>query len=565
MSTQTPTPTPTTTPILCGSGVITGSFYYSDCCGNFIEGNIGDQEELISLNYTLPYAGVIILNDVATTVCPTPTNTPTPSLTPTLTRTSTPTPTLTKTPTATPTNTPTPSRVVSFAFKNDCDVITLFPLGVICDGIDPSGPSALDGRLFLRITGGTAPYDISWEGGQKTPYLFNLGGGFYNVTVVDYYGDYTAITNCELIAPSPTPTKTSTPTPTPTATPILPGLCFNIIWSDGTVVQIEFTFAGYYNNFPQWFNSSNGYLVQWSPILGWRINGYTYQGANLTSNTDANIPISGWFAVGGQSTATVNVNQGVCSAFNSLYFTLQTAPATCSNTCNGSIIVTPFGGVAPYLYSLDNGTTTQSTLIFSNICGGNYSMTIIDSASNTYTQPVTVANSASLVNYSVGLQVVNTTTQGITKQQNWQVVVSPPLPAGVALSYNLNFEIDQLEQRPGGGIIDYTTVVRKNNVAQSTTAQTTSNLTPRPFCSPQTQTDTLINEIFPLTMVVGDIISGTSISQISVVNPQNVNGCSTVLTQSMIVSLNNVNIQGCTCCAATFNQGNATLNHTGGV
>ena len=245
MSTQTPTPTPTTTPILCGSGVTTGNHYYYDCCGNFIEGTTAGV--LVSMTYSLPNAGITILNAPATTLCATPTSTPTPTVTPSVTATNTPTPTLTKTPTATPTNTPTPTRVVTFVTQNDCDVITLFPLGVECQGINPSAPNALDGRLFLRITGGTSPYDITWEGGQKTPYLFNLGGGFYNVTVVDYWGDYTAITNCELIAPSPTPTNTATPTPTPSGTPSLPGLCFNIVWSDGTVVQIEFTFAGYLN------------------------------------------------------------------------------------------------------------------------------------------------------------------------------------------------------------------------------------------------------------------------------------------------------------------------------
>ena len=259
MSTSTPTPTPTITPtrtgIICGSGVTTGNYYYTDCCGNFQEGY--GAEVLVSLNYLLPFAGVQLLDTPATTICATPTSTPTATVTPSVTATNTPTPTLTKTPTATPTNTPTPTRNVSFITKNNCDVITLFPLGVDCQGINPTGPNTLDGRLFLRITGGTAPYDISWEGGQKTPYLFNLGGGFYNVTVVDYYGDYTAITNCELIAPSPTPTNTATPTPTPTTTPSFSGLCFNIIWSDGTVVQLEFTFAGYYNNFPQWFDSTN--------------------------------------------------------------------------------------------------------------------------------------------------------------------------------------------------------------------------------------------------------------------------------------------------------------------
>ena len=563
MSTPTPTTTPSPTPILCGSGITTGNYYYTDCCGNFQEGY--GLEELVSLNYSLPYAGVNILNVPASTVCPTPTTTPTPTVTPTNTASNTPTPTITPTSTHTPTVTPTPSREAVFTTKNDCDVITLFPLGVECSGINPTGPDTLDGKLFLKITGGTSPYNITWEGGQKTPYLFNLGGGFYNVTVVDYWGDYSAITNCELIAPSPTPTNTATPTVTPSATPSFSGLCFNIIWSDGTTEQLEFTFNGYLNGYPRWFDSTNGYYVQWSPIQGWRITGYTYQGAILGSNTTAIITTSGWISIAGTYTATVNVNQGVCQPFNNLFFNTQIAPATCEGVCNGSVIVTPFGGVPPYQYSIDNGFSYQNGNIFSSICGGNYPITLLDSSGNTYTQQVTVQNAGTTTNYSVGLQVLSLNTAGITKQQQWQVVVSPALPAGVTMSYNLNILIDQLVQRPGNGIIDYATVVKKNGVAQFTTATTTTSLQPRPFCSPQTQTETDFTEIFPLTMTSWDIISGTSISQISLDNPANINGCSTLLTQNITVSLTNVNISGCNCCTASFNQGTATFPHAVGV
>jgi hypothetical protein len=563
MSTPTPTTTPSPTPIVCGSGITTGNFYYTDCCGNFQEGY--GLEELVSLNYGLPYAGITILNVSASTLCPTPTNTPTPTVTPTITASNTPTPTHTQTSTPTPTVTPTPSRAATFVTKNDCDVITLFPLGVECEGINPTGPDTFDGRLFLRITGGTAPYNITWEGGQKTPFLFNLGGGFYNVQVVDYYGDYTAFTNCELIAPSPTPTNTPTPTVTPSATPTFSGLCFNIIWSDGTPVQLEFDFNGYLNGYPRWYDSVNNYYVQWSPILGWRISGYTYQGAVLGSNTPSTVPTSGWNALGGTYSATVNVNQGDCGSFSTLYFTLQTSPATCQSTCNGSVIVTPFGGVSPYQYSIDNGVNYQNSTLFNGLCGGSYPITILDSSGNTYTQQVTVANAGTTTNYSVGLQILSLNTAGITKQQSWNVVVSPPLPAGVTLSYILNISIDQLEQRPGNGIIDYATVVKKNGIGQFTTAQTTSSLTPRPFCSPQTQTETDYTEIFPLTMSVGDVVSGTSISQISLDNPANINGCSTLLTQNITVSLNNVNITGCNCCSASFNQSTATFAHSVGV
>jgi hypothetical protein len=558
MSTPTPTFTPSPTPIICGSGVTTGSFYYFDCCGSFIQGT--STGELVILDYTKSYNGVSLLQAPASTLCPTPTTTPTPSVSPTNTPSVTPTNTLSPTPTYTPTQTPTPTRVTTFKTKNDCDVITLFPLGVECQAINPSGPNALDGKLFLKITGGTSPYDITWEGGQKTPYLFNLGGGFYNVTVVDFYGDYTAFTNCQLIAPSPTPTQSPTPTFTPSPSPSISGLCFNIIWSDGNIVQLEFDFNGYLNGRPRWFDSTNNYYVQWSPIQGWRISGYTYQGSVLGSDTPLNIPTSGWGAIGGSNTATVNVYQGVCSSFSTLYFTLQTSPASCQNTCNGSVIVTPFGGTAPYQYSINNGLTYQSSNIFSNLCGGNYSITLLDSLGNLYSQSVTVANAGNVTSYSVGLQVLNTTTAGDQKQQTWNVVVSPPLPAGVTLSYNLNVGVSQLKQAPGNGTINYTLQVKKNSTTLTTTPQSNSASSPRPFCSPQIQTATTINEIYPISMVTGDVVSGTSLSTMVLTNPVNLNGCATNLTQSITVSLSNVLITGCNCCTAAYNQGNASMS-----
>jgi hypothetical protein len=91
MSTPTPTTTPSPTPIICGSGVTTGNYYYTDCCGNFQEGSGGEQ--LVILNYSLPFAGVVLLNTPATTICATQTSTPTPTVTPTNTASNTPTPT----------------------------------------------------------------------------------------------------------------------------------------------------------------------------------------------------------------------------------------------------------------------------------------------------------------------------------------------------------------------------------------------------------------------------------------------------------------------------------------
>lgn len=87
---------------------------------------------------------------------------------------------------------------------NECDVITIFPLGVSCAVQQPSSDISFDGAAALIITGGTPPYTIFWEVGSFAPALTNLGVGAYQATVTDYYKDFTVITTCVLTAETTT-------------------------------------------------------------------------------------------------------------------------------------------------------------------------------------------------------------------------------------------------------------------------------------------------------------------------------------------------------------------------
>jgi hypothetical protein len=295
---QTPTnsQTPSTTPIICGSGTTTGNYYYTDCCGNLIQGTTVGL--IVSIDYTKPYNGVVKLNVPATTVCSTPTPTPTPTLTPTITptQTTTPTSTLTPTPTNTPNVTPTSSGV--FALKNECDVFTLFDMGVQCYPITiPTSQTSSDGILAVQVTGGTAPYSFYWEGGQRTQTLVGIPQGSYEVIVVDYYGDYSSTTVCNLFPPSPTPTNTTTPTPTVTPTPVYPDLCLIYVSSTISYGPIQFTLNGFYNNKPTWTGIyDNSQLdVEWSiQNSRWEIIGWSFTPGIPVSVNSSNIPDSVW-------------------------------------------------------------------------------------------------------------------------------------------------------------------------------------------------------------------------------------------------------------------------------
>jgi len=124
--------------------------------------------------------------------------------------------------------------------KNDCTIVTILPLGITCNGKNPSVFEASDGIISVNITGGTAPYNVLWT----TPDVvvltgqtqFNQPNGTYTVTVYDYWYDLSAQTTCTIytakdctydadiqqIFPTQTPTLTPTPTRTPTPTPSTP-------------------------------------------------------------------------------------------------------------------------------------------------------------------------------------------------------------------------------------------------------------------------------------------------------------------------------------------------------
>ena len=57
---------------------------------------------------------------------------------------------------------------------NSCNIITLFPLGVECNSVNSSTPETSNGLISLYITGGTAPYSVTWNNGGQGTLLTNL-------------------------------------------------------------------------------------------------------------------------------------------------------------------------------------------------------------------------------------------------------------------------------------------------------------------------------------------------------------------------------------------------------
>lgn len=81
---------------------------------------------------------------------------------------------------------------------NECDVITIFPMGVTCSVVNTFGRTGSTRSATLVVTGGTPPYNFLWENGNTTGTIINLPSGTYNAVVTDAFGDFVVNTSCFL-------------------------------------------------------------------------------------------------------------------------------------------------------------------------------------------------------------------------------------------------------------------------------------------------------------------------------------------------------------------------------
>ncbi len=552
--TTTVTATPTTTPILCGSGYTTGNHYYYDCCGNLISGS--GVEQLVVLDYTKPYVGINLLFQATSVLCPTPTNTPTTSTTPTPSITPSFTPSPSPTPTLTPTTTMTPTPPEVYVRENNCEVVTIFPMGVICNVVNPNTSTSQDGVLSLIITGGSAPYTVTWDNGQVGQTIVGMQQGSYGVTVVDFYGDYTANTVCSIFAPSPTPTSSTTPTPTVTPSAVYPNLCFFVDYGTESLIgPLQFNWIGSFNGKPQWsyFNGVTTTYLRWNIELArWQMYDWGYTGT-LVSFVTGNVPTTGWQSEGNPQQAVVTITEGTCPQSAPLTIRITTDPTTCGDTApyDGGITITAVGGTAPYTYSIDNGQTFTSANVFGQLRNGNYTVVVRDSAGSTVSTQAIVQADFTSISYQISVS-----TSGVTQisdfnyQGSWCVEVSPPLPVGVTLNFSLAVNNFKIIDGPGTGIAVPTNTVKKNGVDLTTTnITTTDNTSIRPNCDPYSRFEQTVSEIYPISIQRGDIVSGTSVSLISLTAPETAtNGCATRVQQSIVVLAQSPILTNCNCC-----------------
>ena len=580
--TRTPNATPSPTPILCGQAFTSvnpgSSYFYTDCCGNFQQGNQSGLS--ITMDYTKPSNGVVKLNVTASVSCPTPTPTQTPTLTPTNTTTPTFTPTNSLSPTPTISSSPTPSNSAVVKLTNNCDVFTLFDMGVTCNPITfPSSPTSLNGVLSLTITGGTTPYSIYWEGGQRTQTLVGIPQGNYQVTVVDYYGDYTASTICSLFPPTQTITPSPTVTPTVTPSGVCPQLCLIAISTSLAYGPLQFNCNGMRNGRTTWRTNDGQYNIVWnSSLLRWEVTGsnptipFNPSGGGIfISNSSSSIPLTGWVIAGGLNTYSVTMTQGVCPAVIPVQVSLSVNNNSCDSVanCDGDITVNAQYGYPPYLYSINGGSTYQSTNTFQDLCAGTYNITVRDSAGSTDIESATVGFDQQPVTYQLSLSANTLATQSIilpnynSQTTYYQVVSNPSLPAGVTVSFNLTISSIKTYNGPGTGLITDTFSITQGGITKTpSTTQTSTQFGDRPNCSPETFTAVTEADTYQLQISNNSpvLIIDTSVLSITSGQTNTQSNCITNLTQEISAQFTQVNANGCRCCTVIADSRTNSIN-----
>jgi hypothetical protein len=224
-------------------------------------------------------------------------------------------------------------------------------------------------------------------------------------------------------------------------------------------------------------------------------------------------------------------------------------------SCDGNIVINTINlnGIPPYTYSIDNGLSYSNSPFFNNLCSGIYNIKVKDSYNSIYGNVVTLNKPTPPTTYSITLNTVTktitNTTYTLTKEYKTSINITPSLPDGVSLSFDL-IHNNNFNSSPNDNTstIITNTVFDKNNTVISRdnytiTTGTTVNL--KPSCQ-----NLLIYQTGTTEGWVSQTITNTDtivITTTTSVTKSEYNLC-TVGESTDTYSLLNANISGCDCC-----------------
>jgi hypothetical protein len=222
--------------------------------------------------------------------------------------------------------------------ETNCSVVIPEPGMFVCEvsGTDVSCYDGSDGTATVTPNGGLAPYTYSWSNGDTTQTITGLVAGTYSVTVSDANG---RATDCEITIEEPAML---------TAEASEVSAVSDTGEEDGVA-----TVTANGGSLPYTYLWDNGETTQTATMLS--------AGIHTVVVTDVN---------GCEAEAEVTITEPGMFACE-----VSGTDVSCYDGSDGTAMVTPNGGLAPYTYSWSNGDTTQS---ITGLAAGTYSVTVSD-------------------------------------------------------------------------------------------------------------------------------------------------------------------------------------------
>ena len=313
------------------------------------------------------------------------------------------------------------------------------------------------------------------------------------------------------------------------------------------------------NNKPIWVDEANpSSIISWDGTK-WLLSPTKVYGNTMSSISQLTSLITypnNWSGVGGSPLNAIMMKSGGCGAVKKQLPPVSINQPTC--ICDGSIIFNVTLDNPPFNYSIDNGVTYSSSPIFTNLCDGIYTLSVLDSLGESYTSSVTLNKPEQSVEYHISLLTTNTTpvinNTSTVNTYETSVNITPPLPDGTTITFDI-IHNNSFYSSPTSGtsILTTSTLLYKNSseVSLSNTSDSTNHsINTAAGCQTEYVYQSNINDIWnSLTITNTDTIT---ISTSSRVDKTTTGGC-VVGYSTDNYSISNPIISGCDCCSIKIN------------
>jgi len=313
------------------------------------------------------------------------------------------------------------------------------------------------------------------------------------------------------------------------------------------------------NNKPIWVDASNPLSsISWDGSK-WLLTPTLLYGNTMSSNSTLSSLITYpnfWVGTGGSPLTSINTNEESCFPIKKQLPPISTNDPTC--LCDGSIIFNITLDNPPFNYSIDNGVSYSSSPIFTDLCSGIYSLSVVDSLGETYSSSVTLKNPEQSIPYTLSLFTTNTTpvinNVSIVNSYETTIVVTPPLPDGTTITFDI-IHNNSFYSSPNSGtsILTTSTILYKNNsetLLTNTSNSTNQSINTNAGCQTEYVYQSNIDDIWgSLTITNNDTITISTTSRVD----KTTSGECVVGYSTDSYSISNPVISGCNCCSIKIN------------